>query len=143
MRTLAKLTWVEMKLFVREPITVVFTLALPVMILYVLTEVFGTTPDTGENGGIAVFRGVSPTDYYVPAYIGLVLSSIGVISMPVHLAGYREQGVIRRFRASSIAMWSVFGAQIAVNFVIAVLGAILLTVLAILTKDAALPKNFG
>jgi hypothetical protein len=28
MRTLMKLTWVEVKLFLREPVTVIFTLAL-------------------------------------------------------------------------------------------------------------------
>jgi ABC-2 type transport system permease protein len=143
MRTLARLSWVETKLFIREPVTVVFTLALPVIMLFVLMEVFGTTPSTGDDGGMVVFRGVSPTDYYVPAYIGLVLSAIGVISMPVHLAGYREQGVLRRFRASSMSMWGVFGAQFTVSLLIAVLGAILLVVVAILTKDTALPKNYG
>jgi ABC-2 type transport system permease protein len=45
MKTLLKLTWVEMKLFVREPITVVFTLALPIIFLFVMGGVLGNTPD--------------------------------------------------------------------------------------------------
>ncbi len=139
MRTLIKLTWVEIKLFTREPVTMVFTFAFPIIVLFVLSEVFGNTPDPeGE-----VFRGVGPTNYYVPAYIGLVIASIGLISLPVHLAGYRERGVLRRFRASSVSIWSVFGAQVIVSFVIAIFGAILLTVVAMLTKDIHLPKSFA
>lgn len=137
MRTLAKMTWVELKLFVREPITVVFTMAFPLIVLFVLMEVFGNTPDPDGE----VFRGVGPGEYYVPAYIGLVIGSIGLISLPVHLAGYREQGVLRRFRASSISLWSVFGAQVIVSLVIAVVGAVLLTVLGMLTKDVHLPRS--
>lgn len=40
MRTFA-LSWVELKLFLREPLTVVFSLALPLIILFVLGGVFG------------------------------------------------------------------------------------------------------
>ena len=137
MRTLAKLTWVEMKLFVREPITMVFTFALPVIFLFVMGGVFGNTPDPDGQ----IYRGFGPMDYYVPAYIGLVIASIGVVSLPVHLTAYRERGVLRRLRASSISVWSVLGSQVVVSFVIAVLGGILLTVIALLTYDASLPES--
>lgn len=139
MRTLAKLTWVEIKLFVREPITMVFTFALPLIFLFVMGGVFGNTPDPE---GI-IYRGVGPMDYYVPAYIGLVITSIGVVGLPVHLTGYRERGVLRRFRASSISVWSIFGSQVIVSFVIALLGAVLLTVVALLTYDAHMPEMPG
>jgi ABC-2 type transport system permease protein len=139
MRTLAKLTWVEIKLFVREPITMVITLALPLIFLFVMGGVFGNTPDPeGE-----VYRGVGALDYYVPAYIALVLSSIGVVGLPVHLTGYRERGVLRRFRASSISVWSIFGSQVIVSFVIAILGAILLIIAAILAYDVHMPEEPG
>jgi ABC-2 type transport system permease protein len=137
MRTLAKLTWVEIKLFVREPITMVITLALPLIFLFVMGGVFGNTPHPeGE-----IYRGVGPLDYYVPAYIALVLSSIGVVGLPVHLTGYRERGVLRRFRTSSISIWSIFGSQVIVSFVIAILGAILLIIAAILTYDVHMPEE--
>jgi ABC-2 type transport system permease protein len=90
------LSWIELKLFLRVPITVVFTLALPPLVLYVLAEVFGNTPAPDEF----VFRGFGAVDYYVPAYIGLVVASLGLIGLPVHLASYRERGVLRRFQAA-------------------------------------------
>ena len=41
MSALAKLTWIEIKLFLRDPVAVVFALVLPVIFLFVLAEVFG------------------------------------------------------------------------------------------------------
>lgn len=134
MRTLGKLTWVEIKLFVREPITLVFTFAFPLIVLFVLAGVFGNTPDP------EVFRGVGPIDYYTPAYIGLVIASIGLIGLPVRLTGYRERGVLRRFRASSVSVWSVLGSQVIVSFVIAALGSVLLTTAALLAYDVEVPE---
>src|SRR4030042_1976990 len=135
MRTLFKLTWVEIKLFIREPITVVFTLALPMLFLVVMGGVFGNTPDAGY------YRGVGAMDYYMPSYYGLVMMAIGTVALPVHLTGYRERGVLRRFRASSFSVWSVLGSQTMVSFIIAILGSILITILGIVTYHPDMPVN--
>jgi ABC-2 type transport system permease protein len=55
--------------------------------------------------------GVGGRNYYVPAYVGLVAASIGLIGLPVHLAAYRERGVLRRFRASNVPAYGVFGSR--------------------------------
>lgn len=139
MQILTKLTWVEIKLFVREPITMVFTFALPLIFLFVMGGVFGNTPDPeGEY-----YRGAGPMDYYVPAYIGLVIASIGVVALPVHLTTYRERGILRRFRASAISIWTVFGSQVVVSFAISILGVILLLAAAMPVYDATLPESPG
>ena len=44
MRAVAELAWVELKLFAREPLTVLFVLVLPIVVLYVLNGVFGSAP---------------------------------------------------------------------------------------------------
>jgi ABC-2 type transport system permease protein len=69
------------------------------------------------------------------------MCSIGVVSMPVHLTGYRERGVLRRFRASSVSAWSIFGSQVVVGLVTVVICAVLLTIVAIITKGAKLPEQ--
>jgi ABC-2 type transport system permease protein len=134
MRTLAKLTWVEMKLFSREPITVIFSLAFPLVMLVVLAGVFGNEVDPD-------FRDAIPVDYYVPGYLAIVIASIGLIGLPVHLAAYRERGILRRFRASSVSPWSLFAAQVTVSFVIAAFGSVLLVVAAVVIYDAQLPES--
>src|SRR5919108_665204 len=134
MRTLAKLVWVEVKLFVREPIAVVFAFAFPLVVLLVLAGVFGSNPD-------ADFGGVAGIDYYVPGYLAVVIASIGLIGLPVHLASLRERGVLRRLRASSVPMTGVFGAQTVVHLAMAVLGGALLLVAAGLVYDVHAPAS--
>ena len=134
MRTLLKLSWVEIKLFIREPITMVFTFALPVIFLFVMGGVFGNVPDP------EIYRGVGAIDFYVPAYIGLVIMAIGVVGLPGHLTSYRERGVLRRLRASSISIWSLLGSQVIVSFFIAILGGILVIFVAMAVYGVSLPK---
>lgn len=139
MRILGKLAWVELKLLVREPVTVVFTLLMPVVILFVLGEVFGSTPD--PEG--VVWRGLRPIDFYTPAYVGLVMVSIGVLALPVHLASYREHGVLRRFRASSVPSWALVGAQVAVSLAIATASAGVLVAAASWRYGITFPHSFA
>jgi ABC-2 type transport system permease protein len=135
MGALLRTTWVELKLFRREPLTVVVTLGLPLVLLYVLGGVFGNTPDP------TVYRGVGPMDYYVPAYVGLVIASIGVVGLPAHLAAYRERGVLRRFRASAVPMWAVFGSQVAVTVLVAIAASVLLLVVAAIGYEVRRPAS--
>ena len=135
MGTLFKLTWVEIKLFLREPITVVFTLALPIIFLFVMGGVFGNTASAN------VYRGVGAMDYYMPAYFGLVMMAIGTVALPVHLTGYRERGVLRRFRASSFSVWVVLGSQIMVSFIIAIIGSLLILAFGLLVYHPHLPVS--
>jgi ABC-2 type transport system permease protein len=135
MESLLRTSWVELKLFRREPLTVVVTLGLPLVLLYVLGGVFGNTPDP------EVYRGVGPMDYYVPAYVGLVIASIGVVGLPSHLAAYRERGVLRRFRASAVPMAAVYGAQVAVTIVVAIVASVLMIVVAALGYDIRRPSS--
>jgi ABC-2 type transport system permease protein len=135
MRTLAKLVWVEVKLFAREPIAVVFAFAFPLVVLLVLAGAFGTEPNPD-------FGGVAGIDYYVPGYLAVVIASIGLIGLPVHLASLRERGVLRRLRASSVSVASgVFGAQTAVHIAMAALGAAVLLVAAGQVYDVHAPAS--
>jgi ABC-2 type transport system permease protein len=134
MRTLAKLAWVEVKLFAREPIAVVFAFAFPLVVLLVLAGVFGSDPD-------ANFGGVAGIDYYVPGYLAVVIASVGLIGLPVHLASLRERGVLRRLRASSVSMTSVLAAQTAVHVAMAALGGVVLLAAAGLVYDVHAPSS--
>jgi len=135
MTTLRKMVVVELKLFLREPLTVVFALALPLITLFVLGGVFGNTPDPGY------YSGVGAMDYYTPAYIGLVLASIGVVSLPAHLAGNRERGVLRRFRASWVPAAAVVGAEVVVSLLIALVSAVVLVACAMTVYGAGAPQS--
>ena len=117
-----KLAWVETKLLLRDPLTLVFTFAFPLIMLFVLAEVFGnSTADRDE----IVFRNVEAIDYYVPAYVALVAAAVGIVSVPVHLASYRELGIFRRFRASGVSVWTLLAAEVLVAFALTLVGTVL------------------
>ncbi len=134
MRTLVRLSWVNLKLFLREPLTVVFSLALPLIILFVLGGVFGNET-THQARGQVVFRGIGPMSYYVPAYVALVIASVCVISIPTHLASDRERGVLKRLHASSVSVWAVAGAEVVVACVLSIVSAVILLIAAWLVYD--------
>jgi ABC-2 type transport system permease protein len=134
MRFLIKSTMLELKLLARDPITVVFTLALPVIVLYVLGAVFGNTPNP------RYYRGVGAMNFYVPAYVGIAIASMGVIGLPVHLAGYRERGILKRFRASDIPIWSVIGGQIVVTVIASAVGSLIVWGAGVLTYHVQFPR---
>ena len=114
-----RLAWLEGKLLLREPVTLVFVLALPLVMMVVMCGVFSQPADP------TVFMGVEAKDYYMGAYVAAVVAALGVINLPTHLATYRERGVLRRFEASSIPRWSLVGAHALVMIVLAGMGAIL------------------
>jgi ABC-2 type transport system permease protein len=110
---------------------------LPVVVLYVLNGVFGSRPDP------SVWEGLPPIDFYTPSYVALVAATAGVLSLPVHLAGYREQGVLRRFRASAISPAALVGSHMAVTALSATAGALLVTVVSAVAYDVTLPVSWS
>jgi ABC-2 type transport system permease protein len=106
MRSLLRLAVTELKLFVREPMVLTFVFAFPVLTVLILGGVFD---DDDPN-----FEGALPSDYYVAAYIGVVIAAIGLVMLPVHLASYRERGVLRRFDVSRYPRWALPAAWILV-----------------------------
>ena len=133
-RVLWTSAWTEAKLFVREPMTVIFTLVLPLLFLLVLGGVFGNKPNPA-------WHGQGPVNFYVPAYLGLVWASVGLLALPIHVVRYREDGVLRRLRASAAPRWAIFGSQAIVASAIALAGGALLIATAALTYHIRAPQS--
>lgn len=120
-----RLVRTEAKLFAREPVSLIFVLAFPVLVVVILGGVF-EADDTG-------FGGATPSDYYIAAYVGVVLAAVGLVTLPVHLAGYRERGVLRRFQASHFPPWALPAAWVVVATALSAVGFAVLFVTAHLT----------
>lgn len=145
MRLLVKLSWVEAKLFLREPLALIFTFAFPFLMLIVLAGVFGNDLDPGDPDyaeQIRVWRGVGPTDYYAPAYVVLVISSVGLIALPLRMASYRERGVLRRFHAAGLSLPALIGSQVAVASALVLIGSAGIALAANLLYGAMLPESW-
>ncbi len=132
MKTLWKMTVVEAKLFLREPAGVFFTLAFPVMILLLFSGIFGNEPVPGMPGVRAV-------DVQTPGYATMVIGTVALIGLPVTLASYRQQGILRRMRATPLHPSTILAAQVLVNLVMTILGITLLLLTARFIYGMTLP----
>lgn len=143
MRGFRAMTKAEFRLFRREPFSVVFVLAFPLMMMVLLAAVFGNNQaDAREvENGMLVWRGVTPANYYTAASVAGIVAALGLMTLPITLAGYRERGILRRFHASSVPAWTVVAAQLTLALVTFSAGALVLAVVARLAYGATLPKD--
>ncbi|OHV55385.1 hypothetical protein BCD48_08820 [Pseudofrankia sp. BMG5.36] len=104
--------------------TMFFVFAFPVVTMLIIGGSFGRSPDED-------FGGTDPAHWYVASYLTVVIAAAGLVMLPVHIASYRERGVLRRFAAAGFSRWSFAAAQLVAGLVaIALAGAVLLAVAA-------------
>jgi ABC-2 type transport system permease protein len=115
MRGLWKLTWVELKLFLREPMGAFFTLIFPMMMLLCFGSIYGNKPSPH-------FGGFGMVDIAVPGYSAMVICMSGMFLLTIRIASYREQGVLRRLRPTPLRPHAVLAAQVLALFGMAALG---------------------
>jgi ABC-2 type transport system permease protein len=119
-----RLVRTELTLMRRDPMTLTFVFVFPVVTMLIIGGSFGTTPDVA-------FDGANPSHWYVASYLTVVIAATGLIMVPVHLASYRERGVLRRFAVAGFPRWSFALAQLVVGLTaITLSSAILLAVAA-------------
>ncbi len=116
---MVQLVRVELKLVLREPLVLAFVFAMPIVTVLVIAGSFGADDRPA-------FAGIQPSQWYVASYLSVVIAAVGLVMVPVHLAGYRERGVLRRFAAAGFPRWSFAGAQLIVGVVLTVIASIVL-----------------
>jgi ABC-2 type transport system permease protein len=121
MRGFWKLTWIEAKLFFRMPIMAFFTLAFPLMILFIFGSIYGNNP-------LPLYGGYGSVDVSIPAYTAMIIGTSALLSLTITLANYRERGILRRYRATPVSPAAVLGAQLVVLYVMTLAGMGLLVV---------------
>lgn len=117
-----RLVSAEIRLMIRDPLTLTFVFAFPVVTMLIIAGSFGRDPDPA-------FAHRDPAHWYVASYLTVMIAATGLIMLPVHIASYRERGVLRRFAAAGFPRWSFFAAQLVTGLVtVVVAGAVLLAV---------------
>lgn len=122
MRGLSKMIWIEMKLFSREPMAAFFTLFFPSLLLLLFGSIWGNEPTP-------FYGGVGYIDTAVPAFTAMIIATSGLLGLSIQMASYRESGILRRFKATPLRPTTILIAQVAVIFIMTVLGMILLIIL--------------
>jgi ABC-2 type transport system permease protein len=137
------MTRIESRLFRREPFSVVFVLAFPLMMMVLLAAVFGNKQADAEKlqNGMLIWRGVTPANYYTAASVAVIVAALGLLTLPISLAGYRERGILRRFHASSVPVLTLVSAQLTLALAAFVAGTLVMAVVARVAYDAMLPQD--
>jgi ABC-2 type transport system permease protein len=118
-KSLLKMTWMEGKLFLREPVNAFFTLIFPLMMLVLFATIYGTVPPPNGDGRGAI-------DALIPSFTAMVIGITGLMPITITLATYRENGILRRLRTTPLSPLVVMVAQVVVVFLMTGLGVLLL-----------------
>lgn len=122
MKSLLKMTWVEAKLFLREPASAFFTLIFPLLMLLIFGAIYGANPVPGTDSTEAAIGAL------IPAFTGMSIGIVGLMPVTITMATYRENGILRRLRTTPASPLMIMAAQVVVVFVMTALGVLLLMI---------------
>lgn len=109
MRALLKLTWLEVKIFVREPLGLVGTLVIPIAIFLAGGKVFGASARARQPDMVQLVAVDLPVLATVLMSLSAVLSLVTIVSI------YREGGILKRLRATPLRPATILTAQVLVK----------------------------
>ena len=134
MKSLLKMTWVEAKLFLREPASAFFTLVFPLMYLFLFGAISGNEPSP-------MYGGRRTIEAAIPSLTAVIIAMAGLMSNTMTMATYREKGILRRLRTTPVSPLTVLAAQVMVMFTMTFLGMLLLIAAGTLVYDARFEGN--
>lgn len=133
-----RLTTTETRLFFREPISVVFALALPPVLIVVLGAIPAFREPSPGLGGLRVI------DVYTPIVVAVAIATFALTSLPQQFATYREKGILRRMRTTPVRPTAMLGAQLLMSTVLSAGTTLTVLVIAWLAYGVRLPQQpFG
>jgi len=122
----------DQKAFWRNPASVFFTVAFPVVLLLIFATVFG-------DETVDVAGGIETTTYYVPAIITLSVISATMQSLAMSLVIAREDGRLKRGRGTPMPAWVFIAGRIGNSIVVALLMLALIAALGRLAYGVPIP----
>jgi ABC-2 type transport system permease protein len=119
LRGLWKLTWIEIKVFLREPLGAFGTIGFPVIIFLVLGRVSGR----GLNPGTAT---ASFIHVGLPVLATILMALSAVLSLVTIISIYREGGILKRLRATPLRPTTILTAHVIVKLLLTLTTLVLL-----------------
>ena len=112
LRGLVRLTWIEVKIFFREPLGAIGTVVVPVLVFIMLGKV-GTR--LMPNSAIAAS---SAFKVDVPVFAAILIALNAVLSLVAIIAIYREGGILKRLRATPLRPATILTAHVIVKLLL-------------------------
>ena len=105
-RGLWKLTWLEIKIFLREPLGAFGSILFPVLVFVVVNRVMGgqlSSRPVAAGGFLRVG---------LPVLVAVMIALSGVISLVTIISIYREGGILKRLRATPLRPHTILTAHV-------------------------------
>jgi len=101
-----KLTWLEIKIFLREPMGAVGSILLPVLVFVVVGRLMGgqITPRLIAGAGFVRVG--------LPVLVAVMIALNGVLSLVTIISIYREGGILKRLRATPLRPQTILTAHV-------------------------------
>lgn len=137
MSVFLKLTRNELRLFLREPLVVFFSLLFPTILVVILGSIPDFRKPSPDLGGVTVIS------LYVGIALALSLAMLGLQFLPSVLASYREKGILRRVATTPVRPIALLAAQMASSLLIAVVSGLLVITVGRIAFDVELPGQIA
>lgn len=105
MRAFFKLTWVELKIFVREPLGLLATVGVPVIVFLLLGRSLGDEMDSSPD-----LTGFVATT--LPVLAAILMAFAAATSLISIISIYREAGILKRLRATPLRPQTILAAHV-------------------------------
>jgi ABC-2 type transport system permease protein len=120
MRGLWQLTWLETKIFLREPLGAVGTFVVPVLMFLLLGRLLGGKVPP-PSGLAASYLRVA-----IPVLASVLISMSAVLSLVTIISIYREGGILKRLRATPLRPWTILSAHVLVKLLLTAVTLVLM-----------------
>jgi ABC-2 type transport system permease protein len=112
LRGLWKLTWLEIKIFLREPLGAFGSIIIPVLVFLVVGRVVGRGLPPSALAANSFVQAGLPVLASVLIAVNAVLSLVTIISI------YREGGILKRLRATPLRPQTILSAHVIVKLLL-------------------------
>jgi ABC-2 type transport system permease protein len=109
MRGVWRLTWLEIKIFLREPLGAIGSVVFPVLGYVVLGRVMGRRAPAVEGPEADLLR------IGVPVLFAIMIALTQLISLVTIISIYREGGILKRLRATPLRPWTILTSHVIVK----------------------------
>jgi ABC-2 type transport system permease protein len=121
LRGLAELTWLEVKIFLREPMGAIGSIVIPVLAFVLLGRFTSRNPVVPPVGMAGLFG-----DGGVPVLVSVLISISAVLSLVTIISIYREGGILKRLRATPLRPYTILTAHVIVKLLLTALTMLLM-----------------
>jgi ABC-2 type transport system permease protein len=121
-----RLTWMEFRIFLREPVAVFFNLFFPLMFLFLTMEVFIPKEH----------RDAAAINVYLPCFFVIIITSVSLFNVPIYIVKYRNQKFLKRLRVAPLKPLTILLSLGLANLLMMMLGLVALVIVGVVIYGA-------